>query len=263
MTQLPLSAQRKKYTVSFTPSWIISPRMFWYFPSWLSCWGESIWGVLAKNLYCTVTPSTSLSPPVVTIHGSSQLWPIWVTGEHSPGYRFHIQSSKTCRHILTATRRDTILWHGTVWARGWGCVPAWTGSWTDLHTSTQAPLAKQLSTKGLRKSLLPTRTCPTTQNTFHQLTRPSGLYHVSIGVSSDMCRCWRSHSLVGRLYPVFFSTGFPSLYLSSMWFPWILLCVRVRVCEYVRVCVRVLLNARPWTFQHLCVCVRMRVCACV
>ena len=58
----------------------------------------------------------------------------------------------------------------------------------------------------------------------------------------------------------FFSTGFPSLYLSSMRFPWILLCVRVRVCEYVRVCVRVLLNARPCTFQHVwCVC----VCACV
>lgn len=39
-------------------------------------------------------PPPLLFPPVVTIHGSRQLRPIWVTREHSLGYRFPIQSSK-------------------------------------------------------------------------------------------------------------------------------------------------------------------------
>lgn len=90
-----------------------------------------------------------------------------------------------------------------------------------------------------------------------QLTLPSGLHHVAIGVSSNMLGCWRSHSC---LYLVFFSMGFPSLHLpSSIWFIWILLCVRARVYVREYVC------EASWMriFVHFSMCVCQHVCACV
>lgn len=51
--------------------------------------GESL-----PSLSTVHPPPLLLLPCMVTIHGSSQLRPIWVTREHSLGYHFHIQRSK-------------------------------------------------------------------------------------------------------------------------------------------------------------------------
>lgn len=125
----------------------------------------------------STVPSTSPFNPVLTIHGSKPMRPIWTRRKSSLGCHFHIPSSKTCRHILAVTGRHTILWHGTAWARGWGCVCA-CGRSTHMDSS---PISRAVSHWQAEEILAP-----------DQLAHPRG--HGD--VLRQAGRCWSSHSLV-------------------------------------------------------------------
>lgn len=154
LTSFLCQRKGKKHSVVVYTPWDHFPLLcFDLFTFWLNCWRQSIWrSVCQTSLLYTSFPL----PP----HGDNtrkQPAEAYLSNKRAlSGVSFtHPLLQKHAVISSPLPGKNTILyWHGTLWARGWGCVPAWPGSWTDLHTSTKAPLVERHSTNRLRKSLL-------------------------------------------------------------------------------------------------------------
>lgn len=117
MTQLPLSAQRKKHAAWFTPSGIISLTVFGYFPSWLTCLRKSFGVVFAKPFYCNLTSNDNTRKQPAEAYLGNRRTISGVSFSH-PELQ-NMPSYPLCYQTAYNT-----YWFRTLWARGTGRVSA-------------------------------------------------------------------------------------------------------------------------------------------